>query len=357
MEKIIIKTNSKTYPVLIGEVLSQLVNVINSLQKNPSTIFIITDDNVGELYLEVVKNKLNSYKVITHSVPSGESSKSFDMYNECQTVALENNLDRNALIIALGGGMIGDLAGFVAATYMRGIRFIQMPTTLLAHDSSVGGKVAINHPLGKNMIGAFYQPEAVIYHLPFLNSLTMPEMRSGFAEIIKHGLLSKTNFWNWINENISVLNSMDNVKLSYIISEGIKVKANIVSLDEKELGVRAFLNFGHTLGHAIENELGYGVITHGDAVAIGMQFAMRVSEVVLNVDLEHDKLDLLLKKFQYPTIPKLNIESLVSKMKQDKKSYNGKIHMVLMSSIGEMKVKEVPENIVKKQLEQFINEV
>lgn len=354
MEKLIIETKSKTYPVFIGDVLIELKNFINSLKKQPTTILIIADENVGELYLQVIKELLTTYKVVAHIIPSGEENKSFEKYYECHTVALENNLDRDSLIIALGGGVIGDLAGFVAATYMRGIRFIQMPTTLLAHDSAVGGKVAINHPLGKNMIGAFYQPEAVIYHLPFLSTLPYSELRSGFGEVIKHGYLSNVAFLDWIDENIISLNDLDISLLSNIVTEGIKVKANIVAQDEMEKGVRAYLNFGHTLAHAIESEMGYGAITHGDAVAIGMNFAMIMSEEVLKVKVNKEILNNFLMRFQYPNIHKLNVESLIEKMKQDKKSYGGKINMVLMRDIGKMEVVEVPSNIVREQLEKFM---
>lgn len=356
MEQLLIETKSKTYPVYIGDVLGELVKFISSLNKKPTTILILTDDIVGEFYLEEVKELLHSYHVVSHIIPSGEKSKSFERYFECQTVAIENNLDRDSLIIALGGGMIGDLAGFVASTYMRGIRFIQLPTTLLAHDSAVGGKVAINHPLGKNMIGSFYQPEAVIYHLPFLASLPYSELRSGFGEVIKHGYLSNESFLQWIDEKIRSLENIDIQTFTYIVTEGIKVKANIVSQDEKEKGIRAYLNFGHTLAHAIENELGYGAITHGDAVAIGMKFAMMISEEMLKVTLGIDKLSELLNRYHYPEMPILNIDSLVEKMKLDKKSFGGKINMVLMRKIGEMEVVEVPEELIKMKLKEYMNE-
>lgn len=354
MEQFMIETKSKTYPVLIGDVLSELEKILNSLPKKPTTIFVITDTNTGSLYLEEVVSLLTNFKVISHVVPSGESSKSIEKYYECQSIALENNLDRNSVILALGGGVVGDLAGFVAATFMRGIRFIQMPTTLLAHDSAVGGKVAINHPLGKNMIGAFHQPEAVIYHLPFLQSLPLDEIRSGFGEILKHGYLSSNDFLNWIENNIVSLENLDIQTLTYIVTEGIKVKATIVKQDELENGVRAHLNFGHTLAHAIESEMGYGAMTHGDAVAIGMKFAMEISEDVFHITTDKQKLDHFLVKFKFPSVPQLNVESLIERMKQDKKSINGKINMVLIRAIGMMEVVEVSESVIKKHLEKIM---
>src|SRR6185312_13145009 len=191
-------------------------------------------------------------------VPSGEQAKQFPIYEACLTFALENGLDRKSCIIAFGGGAVGDLAGFVAATYMRGIAFLQVPTTLLAHDSAVGGKVAINHPLGKNMIGAFHQPEAVVYHTPFLQSLPEKEWRSGYAEVIKHALIGDVELYHWLKEEVQTLADLRDEKLIHILTKAIPVKANVVSQDETEKGVRAHLNFGHTLGHALEKEIGYG---------------------------------------------------------------------------------------------------
>lgn len=354
MEKLLIKTKSKEYFVYVGEVLFELENVINSFNKKPTSIMIITDDNVSKLYLQTIEEILQSFQLITHIIPNGEKHKSFESYYECHTIALENGLDRNSLIIALGGGVVGDLAGFVAATYMRGIRYIQIPTTLLAHDSAVGGKVAINHPMGKNMIGAFYQPEAVIYHIPFLQTLPLGEKRSGFAEVMKHGLLDKNKFIEWIDKNIPTLENISIENLTHIVTEGIRVKSEIVSLDETESGIRAYLNFGHTLGHAIESEMGYGTITHGDAIAIGMKFAMLVSEEIFNINLDIDKFDSFLFRYQYPDIPILEIDALIGKMKQDKKSYEGIIHMVLMKDIGEMEVVKIPEEIVRNKLVNFL---
>ena len=196
--------------------------------------------------------------------------------------ALDFKLDRHSLILALGGGAVGDLSGFVAATFMRGIPFIQIPTTILAHDSAVGGKVAINHPAGKNMIGAFYQPEAVVYDIDFLKSLPEHEIRSGFAEVIKHGLIQDPSFYHWLKENILSIDMMiSDENLIHFLSRGVEIKSAIVEEDEKETGIRAYLNFGHTLGHAIEAELGYGKLTHGEAVVIGMLYALQLSEKYL----------------------------------------------------------------------------
>ncbi len=347
-----IHTNSKNYPIYIGEVTDVLSVTISQFQ--PSSVFIFSDETVARLHLDTLRKSLPTENVYHHIVPSGEGSKSFDMYYQCQTAALEAGLDRHSLIIAFGGGMIGDLAGFVAATYMRGIRFIQVPTTLLAHDSAVGGKVAINHPLGKNMIGAFYQPEAVIYHLPFLQTLSEKEWRSGLGEVIKHGYISGELFLRWLEENVHTFEDLHDNTLLHMIKEGIAVKANIVAQDEKETGVRAYLNFGHTLGHAIEAEVGYGKMTHGDAVAIGMVFAIQVSEYMYQKSLNIERLTALLGRFDYPTIADVPVRKLIDRMRQDKKSYDGDIHMVLMKNVGEMELVKIPEDVIESQLKHFV---
>src|SRR5690606_6294122 len=273
MDQLTISTKSKTYPMYIGtDILGQLPQVIKDTCQSVSKVLVISDEAVADIYLEKVISILHQQydKPLSFIIPAGESAKSFDMYYQCQTYALEQGLDRSSVILALGGGVVGDLAGFVAATFMRGIPFIQIPTTLLAHDSAVGGKVAINHELGKNMIGAFHQPNAVLYDIDLMKSLPKIELRSGFAEVIKHGLIWDPDFYNWLTEEITSLDDLQGEKLQYAVLKGVSVKAKVVSEDEQEKGLRAILNFGHTLGHAIEAESGYGKITHGDGVAIGM---------------------------------------------------------------------------------------
>lgn len=336
MRTIKIQTQSKEYPLLIGSrIRHQLKPIIQSLNKTYSSTLIITDDMVANLYLEDILNAMQGEQLFTHIVPNGEEAKSIDHFYACHTKALESGLDRRSCIIALGGGVIGDLAGFVAATYMRGISYIQIPTTLLAHDSSVGGKVAINHTLGKNMIGAFYQPDAVIYDVETLQSLNDTEWRSGFAEVIKHGLIRDKQLFS----DITVIQTLDELKnndLITILERAIAVKANIVSEDETEKGIRSYLNFGHTLGHAIEAELGYGSISHGEAVIIGIVFAMKLSEQHYQINLNVNKFESWLHALGYVTkIPSsLSAERLLDKMKKDKKSQFGKIAMILLKEIG-----------------------
>ncbi len=354
MERVHIATK-KQYPVLLGEqILDELDPIIHDMEPSVSSILIVTDDNVAPLYLEQVKQAIIG-KVYSYVVPNGETAKSFENYYNILTFALENHLDRHSIIIALGGGVIGDLAGFVAASFMRGIRFIQIPTTLLAHDSAVGGKVAVNHPLGKNMIGAFHQPEIVLYNLTFLRSLPENEWRSGFAEVIKHALIWDPAFFEWLRKEVPTISALRGDKLQYALKIAIGVKAAVVSQDEKEKGIRAFLNFGHTLGHAIESILGYGVMTHGDAIAIGMRYAILLSERIYQTDLNYSELDGLFASYGYPTMPKhLQVEPLVEKMKLDKKSNGGIIRMVLLREIGTVEVVSVNDDVVINVLQEFI---
>ncbi|WP_456278544.1 3-dehydroquinate synthase [Bacillus sp. AK128] len=359
MKELLIQTNSREYPLLIGTDLFQQKVILDSVLKDtPSTILIITDSAVAPLYLTDVEKSLAQYtSVFSKIVPSGEKSKSVDLFYECQTMAMEKGLDRNSLIIALGGGVVGDLAGFVAATFMRGVRFIQVPTTLLAHDSAVGGKVAINHHLGKNSIGAFYQPEAVIYDLSFLKSLPESQWRAGFAELIKHSLIWEKEFYPWLRENVPTLADLNGAILEEALKRGIQVKATVVNQDEKETGIRAYLNFGHTLAHALESELGYGTISHGDAVAIGMIFAMKVSERILGVSLPIKELQDWFDQLGFPAFPpNLSASSLLEKMKKDKKALRGTIRMCLMSEIGSLTIKEVEDQILLEVLQPYCRE-
>jgi 3-dehydroquinate synthase len=356
METVQIQTKSKQYSVYIGSgVTSGLQTFIKENIPEVSSILIITDQTVGNLYLSTLKSELSDLETACFLVPSGETAKTFEVYYDCLTYALEQKLDRKSLIISFGGGVVGDLSGFVAASYMRGIPFIQVPTTILAHDSAVGGKVAINHPLGKNMIGAFHQPEAVFYDLNFLSSLPIKEKRSGFAEIIKHALIQDPIFYDWIRTNIVGINDLTGDTLQRALVRGIEIKGSIVTEDEKETGVRAFLNFGHTLGHAIEAECGYGVISHGEAVIIGMVFALKLSKQITGLIFNEEEFTSWLEKLGYLiTLPTgLSPEHLLSRMKQDKKSVGQKVRFVLLNRVGEAKLYEVTDNILLKSLADF----
>lgn len=351
-----ITTSTNQYDVMVSDnILGQLTKF---LPKNYQNIMIITDHIVHDLYGHMVSGQLEkNAKVSTAVVPAGEVSKSIEEYYRLLTKAIQNKLDRKSLIVALGGGMIGDLAGFVAATYMRGIDFIQIPTTILAHDSSVGGKVAINHPEGKNLIGNFYPPQAVIYDISTLHSLPANEKRSGYAEIVKHGLISdKEYFFDVLKTDLK-----EPIRAEVItdhLRKGIAVKAEIVEQDEKESNVRKYLNLGHTLGHAIEAELGYGSITHGEAVAIGMLFALKVSQETFDISLPYSELYLWLNKNEYPLrLPSLSVGNLIARMKKDKKSENAIVQMVLLKHIGEPVTVNLKDHTLYNLLENFIREL
>ncbi|WP_077618601.1 3-dehydroquinate synthase [Bacillus sinesaloumensis] len=358
MDQLTIATKSKTYPMYIGTgIIDQLPEVIRDTCKTVSKVLVISDKAVASLYLDKVLGILNLHfqKPLSFIIPAGENAKSFEKYYECQTFALEKGLDRSSVILALGGGVVGDLAGFVAATFMRGIPFIQIPTTLLAHDSAVGGKVAINHELGKNMIGAFHQPNAVLYDIDLMKTLPEIELRSGFAEVIKHGLIWDPEFYRWLTNEITSLEDLQGEKLQHAVLKGVSVKAKVVSEDEQEKGLRAILNFGHTLGHAIEAESGYGKITHGDGVAIGMIFALKVSEDIFNINLSSEKLREWFSLFGFPTsIPdEIDRNKLLERMKHDKKATSGKVRMVLLKDIGETAIQDIDDANLLRFLNEF----
>lgn len=353
METIQIHTESKNYNVFVGEGVSKeigsfLANHFTGLTR----ILIITDETVANLHLEKLLLELKPLTPVIFTAPSGEHAKTFDVYYDALSTALENKLDRKSVIISLGGGAVGDLSGFVAASFMRGIPFIQVPTTILAHDSAVGGKVAINHPLGKNMIGAFHQPEAVFYDLEFLKTLPGHEIRSGFAEVIKHALIDDANFYDWLKENVQDLQTLPMEILSESLIKGIKVKGKIVGQDERETGIRAYLNLGHTLGHAIESEMGYGTFTHGEAVMIGMIYALKLSNQLLGLTFDIEEFTNWIERLGYESkIPEnLSHEKLLNKMKQDKKSVKDAIRFVLLEQLGLPTVKEISERVLLEQL-------
>jgi 3-dehydroquinate synthase len=347
MDSLSIDTNGGSYPVYIGTGIRFKWQEL--VKGSYSSFFIITDEEVEGRYLSSIQQ---DKEIQTFVVPSGEESKSFSRYHEVMTALLKADLDRQACIIALGGGVVGDLAGFAAATYMRGIDFVQIPTTLLAHDSSVGGKTGINHELGKNLIGAFHQPAAVIYDTECLRTLPDREWRSGFSEVIKHALIHDEAFLNWLMESGKPVQDYSNEELQFIIKKGIAVKGAIVKEDEREKGIRAYLNFGHTLGHAIEAELGYGKMTHGEAVAIGMIYALRMSEEYFQTTFRMDDIEKWFQEIGLPTtVPKeLNASQLIERMKKDKKAENKTLQLVLLKRIGQPIKVKVNDDIALKLL-------
>lgn len=352
MKQLTIRSIQRNYPIVMESGLR--FHLKKWLHEDYSSILIITDDKIADKYLNDVTSSLQDKTIYTSVVPSGEASKNIEEYYKLQSKAIESGLDRKSLIIALGGGVIGDLAGFVAATFMRGIDYVQMPTTILAHDSSVGGKVAINHASGKNLIGCFYPPAAVLYDTETLTSLPYREVRSGYAEILKEGLIAD---YSLAGELLPLsLKQISPDQLENHLEAGIKVKANIVEADEKESGVRKYLNFGHTLGHALEATLGYGQVTHGEAVANGMLFALHVSENVYGELLPFLELYRWMIRNAYPIIDieEAQIDQLIKSMKSDKKSVSGHIQMVLLHKVGEPTVENLDDSSVEAYIKTYI---
>ncbi|MRG86401.1 3-dehydroquinate synthase [Salinibacillus xinjiangensis] len=360
MQTLKVSSSQGEYNVYIGKGIRFKIDQL--LPKSYEKILVITDDTIERLgYLQDICEPLHQSgaNIYSYTVPSGEQSKSIQQYEQLLTYAIEKALDRHSLIIAIGGGVVGDLAGFVAATFMRGIDYIQVPTTILAHDSSVGGKVAINHPLGKNLIGSFHAPKGVIYDLETLDSLSLVEKRSGFAEVIKHALIRDEELLELLMNQVDSLENIDYDILHQAIYKGIEIKANIVAEDEREKGIRSYLNYGHTLGHAIETEAGYGKITHGEAIAIGMLFALRLSEKSYQIDLPIARIQQWFIRLQYPLkeIGSLQVDSLVERMKNDKKNKQGKIRMVLLEDVASPQLVTIQEDVLAAELSIFINEV
>ena len=355
MAQLEVKTSVNSYPIHVEENIRHQLG--RYLSKSYSAILIVTDEHVAALYLSDVKASLKEQpRVFQTIIQNGESSKSMDAFYKLHTEAIELGLDRNSLIVALGGGVVGDLAGFVAATFMRGIDFVQAPTTILAHDSSVGGKVAINHPLGKNLIGSFYPPQAVIYDIQTLQSLPAKEIRSGYAELVKEALIADEQLFTSIMQ--TKLSDVTNDRLQDHILRGIKIKTDYVEADEKEKAVRTFLNFGHTLGHALESEFGYGTFAHGEAIAIGMLFAIEMSNTIFSISLPYEKLQQWLKMNNFPLqLREVKIDTLLARMKSDKKVVNGQVQMVLLKDIGVPVTVEIPDEDLQRYLQPFIDKM
>lgn len=353
----------RTYPIYIGRGLLPEAGTYFRQHgiSSKSPLLIVADDNTAPRYLKILENSLREqgYTTVASIVKAGETSKSLKVYEQVITTALEAGLNRSSAVIALGGGVVGDLAGFVAASFMRGIKFIQVPTTILAHDSSVGGKVGINHPLAKNMIGAFHQPELVLYDVDTLLTLPPREVSAGLSEMLKHGLIWDEAFAYWCLEHAEELLALQPDALEYGLGQGCAVKAAVVSQDEREEGLRAILNLGHTIGHAIEAIAGYGEFLHGEAISIGM-----VGSALLGVRLGADpslavETRSMLKALKLPTVlPKhLDTEQLLAAMMHDKKFKEGVVTFVVPRAIGRVDiVKDISIEMVREVIEQLREE-
>lgn len=342
MMNIQVRADSHTYEVVIGKgILQQSLESISTLFDKADQIIVLTDQHIWDAQGDYFSSQMTKpYEVFI--MPSGEEGKTFANFEATHTFLLQKNCTRKSVIIAFGGGAVGDLAGFVAATFMRGIPFIQVPTTILAHDSAVGGKTAINHPLGKNLIGAFYQPQIVIYDTNMLTTLPKVEIRSGMAEVVKHAMLSDAN---WLNELLQLnYEQMTDEQLSTFLAKGIQVKASIVEQDETEQSVRMFLNLGHTYGHALEAAAGYGKLTHGECVMIGLIYMLLICELEGTITPEFtNEFIQFVRNNNYPlqALHHYSFDELKQYMVKDKKADYGELQFVVLQKIGAPFMKKV----------------
>lgn len=346
-----VELKERSYPIHIGTGL--LTNTDCYPLKSGNKVMIVTNPTVAQHYLSTVMDTLEKIGCLVEHVllPDGEQYKTLDSLNLIFTALLKANHGRDTTIVALGGGVIGDVAGYAAASYQRGVRFIQIPTTLLAQvDSSVGGKTAVNHELGKNMIGAFYQPSAVIVDTLTLNTLPKREVNAGLAEVIKYGAILDFPFFQWLEQHIDDLVALEQNALQQCIARCCQLKADIVARDETEKGDRALLNLGHTFGHAIEAHLGYGNWLHGEAVSAGCMMAAALSEKLGDLT-PHDvaRLEKLLTRANLPTVSPdgMTAQDYLPLMMRDKKVLNGKLRLVLLKALGQAYVEtDVPQEQV-----------
>ena len=341
-----LKLGDRSYELIIGSgVLSDRELIRKSLTGfAASKVVVISNDTVSRLYANKLDFLANDYPLLKFNIRDGEQYKSQESLQQIYDFLLGSSCNRDILICALGGGVVGDIAGFAAATYQRGVHYIQIPTTLLAQvDSSVGGKTAINHKLGKNMIGAFYQPDRVLIDTSTLKTLPARELSAGLAEVIKYALIQDIDFFQWLENNLDALMEHDETALRYAVEKSCQHKAKIVEEDEKEQGNRALLNLGHSFGHAIERYTGYSQWLHGEAVAAGMVCAARVSHAKGNINqAELSRITHLIERAQLPTeLPDgLDTKTLLSLMELDKKNRRNKLRLILMKSLGQSYITE-----------------
>ena len=342
MQTVSVDLGDRSYPIYIGNQLLADPSCLAELLKpciRGHQVAVFTNTTVQELYAEQIAAALSGITVDTFVMSDGEQYKSLETYAAAMDFLMSKRHNRTTCLLALGGGVVGDLTGFVAATFQRGVDFVQIPTTLLAQvDSSVGGKTAVNHPSGKNMIGAFYQPQAVVIDSETLQSLPPREFAAGIAEVVKYGVIADSAFLQWLERNVDALNARQADALSYVIQRSCEVKADVVAQDEREGGVRAILNYGHTFGHAIENLSGYGAWLHGEAVAVGMVMAARFSERLnLLAQGQAERLAELLAHFQLPVSLQsnsVNQQAMLAAMGMDKKAVDGQMRFVVTDGFG-----------------------
>ncbi len=353
MNTLTVELGDRSYPILIGDRLLQQPGLVR--QCVPARdILIVSNTTVAPLYLELLTSALEGARIVEAILPDGEAHKSLAMLSRIVDVLVANRFGRDCTIVALGGGVVGDLAGFAASAYQRGVAFAQVPTTLLAQvDSSVGGKTGVNHPGGKNLIGAFHQPVAVIADTATLATLPPRELRAGLAEVIKYGLICDAAFFAWLETHMDSLLASDPVSLAYVIRRSCEIKAAIVGRDEREHGERALLNLGHTFGHAIESATHYTEWLHGEAVGAGLLMAATMShEAGLISAQDVDRLRTLLERAGLPLkIAGVTPEQALERMRIDKKVQEGRMRLVLLRAIGEAFVTaDYPEPALQRTL-------
>ena len=357
MERITVNLAERSYPISIGAGLFDDPAYLSFLSDKQKVV-VISNVTVAPLYADKILSLLDQVGCQTSllELPDGEQYKTLETFNSVMSYMLEGNYSRDVVVIALGGGVIGDLVGFAASCYQRGIDFIQIPTTLLSQvDSSVGGKTAVNHPLGKNMIGAFYQPKSVIIDTNCLSTLPEREFAAGIAEVIKYGIIYDEAFFDWLEQNLEKLYQLDEKALITAIARCCAIKAEVVALDEKESGIRALLNLGHTFGHAIEAELGYGNWLHGEAVSSGTVMAAKTAQLQgLITQQQLERIISILKNAKLPvhTPESMSFEDFMTHMMRDKKVLSGQLRLVLPTSIGTAEVvADVPQDIIKQAID------
>jgi len=359
-KKLLVDLNERSYPIYIGDDLIQKGEYLE--EHCTSQILIVTNETVGPLYVDSLKRTLSSFCKSIHVVtlPDGEQYKNFEILNAIFDELLDKRFNRKCTLIALGGGVVGDMTGFAAASYQRGVSFVQVPTTLLSQvDSSVGGKTGINHPLGKNMIGAFYQPKCVLIDTNVLNTLPRRELAAGMAEVIKYGFIYDSQFLRWLEVNMSGLMAGDQSLLAKAAERSCEIKAEIVAKDELEGGLRAILNLGHTFGHAIESAQGYGNWLHGEAVGCGMLMAADLScrlGQITNEDLQRVKEIVESAELPVSVPTDMSPDIFIQYMSVDKKNLGSTIRLVLLKNLGSAYITDdYPREALQATLESFCN--
>jgi 3-dehydroquinate synthase len=339
MQTVTVDLDDRSYPIFIGANLLENADLLLP-HIGSGRVVVVTNEIVAPIYLERVQLQFGRQFGSSIVLPDGEATKNLDTIGQIYDHLLQGKYDRKTTLVALGGGVVGDITGFAAATFQRGVNFLQIPTTLLAQvDSSVGGKTGVNHALGKNMIGSFYQPKCVVADTEVLRSLPEREVRAGLAEVLKYGLINNPEFFAWLAHNSTELLELDNACISEAIKICCEAKANIVAQDEKEAGIRALLNLGHTFGHAIETASGYGVWLHGETVAMGMVMAADLSKRIgwLSSAEAIQIREVLEKNFGMPVEPPadITVAQYLDLMSSDKKAERGKLRFILLKAIGE----------------------